>query len=49
MYERTDPRAPEPRPRDGWAEAAAGAHVRGDDRLLDEPVPTRFDLEEWTW
>ena len=37
------------RPREGWAEAAAAAHARGDDRMLDEPTPTRFDEEEWEW
>lgn len=37
------------RPRSGWAEAArAMAEVRHDS-LLDEPVPTRFDREEWEW
>ncbi len=35
-------------PRSGWAEAAKEMHARGDDRLLDEPTPTRFD-KEWEW
>ena len=37
------------RVRAGWAEAAAAMHERGDDGLLDAPVATRFDLEEWEW
>ena len=36
-------------PRAGWAEAARLAHERGDDGLLDEPTPTRFDDTEWHW
>jgi antitoxin MazE len=35
-------------PRGGWAEAAKEMHARGDDRLLDESTPTRFD-REWEW
>jgi antitoxin MazE len=37
------------RPRDGWAEAAAEMHQRGDDTLLDAVTRTRFDSEEWAW
>lgn len=37
------------RPRAGWAEAARRARQRGQDRLLDEPTPTRFDDAEWRW
>jgi antitoxin MazE len=37
------------RPRSGWAEAARAKAERGDDGLLDEPTPTEFDTEEWTW
>jgi antitoxin MazE len=33
-------------PRAGWAEAVA---KYGPSELLDEPSPTRFDEEEWTW
>jgi antitoxin MazE len=36
-------------PRAGWSaefRAMAGA---GDDALLDVPVATRFDEDEWTW
>jgi antitoxin MazE len=35
--------------RAGWAEAAKLMRERGDDRLLEPPVPTRFDKEEWAW
>lgn len=38
----TDPRA-------GWAAASAEMAATGDDALLDEPVNTRFDDEEWEW
>ena len=31
------------RTRDGWAEAARAMRERGDDALLDEGTPTRFD------
>ena len=37
------------RPRAGWAEAARQMRERGEDRLLDAPVSTRFDREEWKW
>jgi antitoxin MazE len=37
-------------PRQGWAEAArALSAVGGGGRLLDDPVPTVFDEEEWEW
>ncbi len=36
-------------PRAGWAEAAKRVHERGEDRLLDERTPTRFDETEWEW
>jgi antitoxin MazE len=35
--------------RAGWAEAARRMRDRGDDRLLDTPLATRFDDEEWRW
>jgi len=35
--------------RSGWAEAARALRERDDDRLLDPPLPTRFDEEEWKW
>lgn len=37
------------RPRAGWAEAARQMRARGEDGLLDEPTPTRFDDEAWRW
>ena len=37
------------KPRQGWAEAANDLASLGKDELLDEPVPTRFDSEEWEW
>jgi antitoxin MazE len=35
--------------RAGWAEAAEVLAARGEDKLLDEPVPTDFDNKEWQW
>lgn len=35
--------------RAGWGEAARRMRERDDDRLLDDPTPTRFDEEEWRW
>ncbi len=37
------------RARSGWAEAARSMAEHRDDALLDEPTPTAFDAEEWTW
>ncbi|MBI3953145.1 MAG: AbrB/MazE/SpoVT family DNA-binding domain-containing protein [Chloroflexi bacterium] len=37
------------RPRAGWAEEARRMHELGEDQLLDEATPTRFDQEEWEW
>jgi antitoxin MazE len=37
------------RARSGWAEAARAMAKHEDDALLDEPTPTEFDAEEWTW
>ncbi len=36
-------------PRRGWAEAAKTLVASGEDELLDEPVLTRFDREDWEW
>jgi antitoxin MazE len=36
-------------PRSGWAEAAARLSSRPDSGLLDAPVPTHFDEDEWRW
>jgi antitoxin MazE len=37
------------RPRAGWAAKARSMRERGDDVLLDEPTPTRFDATDWRW
>ena len=36
-------------PRSGWAEAARQIRERDEDTMLDPPIPTRFDEEEWEW
>jgi antitoxin MazE len=36
-------------PRTGWAEAAKKMQKRGDDKLIDKIVLTRFDKTEWKW
>ncbi|MBM4307521.1 MAG: AbrB/MazE/SpoVT family DNA-binding domain-containing protein [Deltaproteobacteria bacterium] len=35
--------------RAGWADAARQMRQRNEDRLLDVPIPTRFDEKEWRW
>jgi len=35
--------------RRGWAAAAIALATRGEDQLLNEPLSTAFDQEEWTW
>ena len=35
--------------RSGWADAARQMRERDEDRLLDAPIPTRFDEKEWQW
>jgi len=38
------------RPRLGWDEAFQAMSREGDDSLLNsEPLPTRWDEEEWEW
>jgi antitoxin MazE len=37
------------RPRAGWAAKARSMRQRGDDVLLDEAAPTRFDATAWRW
>ncbi len=37
------------RPRQGWAKAAQSMASRDEDELLDSPVATHFDSEEWQW
>jgi antitoxin MazE len=41
--------SPAGRARAGWGEAFRTMAARGDDRLLDEPRPTRWDEDEWRW
>ena len=36
-------------PRRGWVEAARAVAAHGEDQLLDVPIPTVFDREEWDW
>jgi antitoxin MazE len=36
-------------PRHGWEIYFAEMAKKGDDRLLDRPLPTQWDEEEWTW
>jgi antitoxin MazE len=40
---------PTARPRTGWDEQFRAMAERGDDRILDELVPTRWEGNEWTW
>ena len=35
--------------REGWAEAFRQMAEQRDDRLIDEPVATKWDKEEWEW
>jgi antitoxin MazE len=41
--------APVRRARASWSSAAKLLHERGEDGMLDEPTPTRFDESEWEW
>lgn len=36
-------------PRQGWEALFAAMAKNDDDRLLDEPLPTQWDEEEWSW
>ncbi len=36
-------------PRHDWEIQFAEMAKQGDDQLLDEPLPTQWDEEEWTW
>jgi antitoxin MazE len=36
-------------PRQGWAASFASMAEQGDDTLLDEPLSTQWDEEEWEW
>ena len=35
--------------RAGWAEAFRAMAQHGDDQLIDEAQPTRWDKDEWRW
>jgi antitoxin MazE len=37
------------RPRVGWGDAAREMAAEGEDGMIDEATPTRFDGAEWTW
>ncbi len=37
------------KPRDGWAEQFRAMAEAGDDSLLDDETPTKWDKEEWEW
>jgi len=36
-------------PRQGWETHFARMAKTGDDRMLEETTPTRWDEEEWVW
>jgi hypothetical protein len=36
-------------PRETWAAAFRAMAAAGDDTLLEETLPTRWEGEEWTW
>lgn len=36
-------------PRQGWDARFAAMAEQGDDRLLDQAPPTRWEEDEWTW
>jgi antitoxin MazE len=36
-------------PRQGWSTHFSSMAENGDDRLLDEPLPTHWDVKEWAW
>lgn len=40
---------PTAKPRAGWADAFRRMAAQGDDALLGEGAPTRWDEEEWEW
>jgi antitoxin MazE len=37
------------RPRADWADAARAMAEAHHDGLVDAPLPTRFDVQEWKW
>ncbi len=36
-------------PRDGWEQQFSLMAAQGDDQLLDQPTPTRWEQDEWEW
>ena len=40
---------PASHPRHGWDEQFRAMAQRGDDRLVDESLPTQWDVNEWKW
>ena len=40
---------PARRPREGWADAFRQMAAHSDDRLLDQPAPTKWQAKEWEW
>ena len=36
-------------PRAGWDQQFRAMAERGDDQLLDDPIPTEWDEGEWEW
>ncbi|MCX7014446.1 MAG: AbrB/MazE/SpoVT family DNA-binding domain-containing protein [Candidatus Sumerlaeota bacterium] len=40
---------PAHRPRETWAAAFQAMARRGEDRMLDEPIVSKWDEEEWEW
>ncbi|MFH1742673.1 MAG: AbrB/MazE/SpoVT family DNA-binding domain-containing protein [bacterium] len=40
---------PTRRPRHDWEEKFCEMAKHNDDRLLDEALPTQWDMSEWTW
>jgi antitoxin component of MazEF toxin-antitoxin module len=36
-------------PREGWSAAFEAMARSRDDVLVDDPQPTRWDIEEWQW
>jgi antitoxin MazE len=41
--------SPATQPRAGWAEAFRAMAQHGDDQLIDEAQPARWDKDEWRW
>ncbi len=37
------------KPRQGWEAAFREMSVQGDDKLIDETIPSSWDEAEWTW